>query len=126
MSSVKELEGACRCGAGGSRNGLLDILWSGEGRGEAARRKGLLEAKLAAPGEGARWPDCMRCDISKDSYDTTKTTPTRMDDGWVQGRDISEIETGLKRNNKGRLPAIAAGASDMIAWIKRRSFKGET
>jgi hypothetical protein len=57
MSSVKEFEGACRCGAGGSRNGLLDILWSGDGRGEAARRKGLLEAKLPAPGEGARWPD---------------------------------------------------------------------
>jgi hypothetical protein len=58
MSSVKASEGACRCGAGGSRKGLFDILWSGEGRGEAARRKGLLEAKLElAPGEGARWPD---------------------------------------------------------------------
>jgi hypothetical protein len=86
----------------------------------------LLEAKLAAPGEGARWPDCMRCDISKDSYDTTKTTLTRMDDGWVQGRDILDIETGLKRNNKGRLPDIAAGASDMIARFKRRITQGET
>jgi hypothetical protein len=30
----------------------------------------------------------------------------------------------LKRSNKGRLPGIAAGASDMIAGIKRGSLKG--
>lgn len=33
------------------------------------------------------------------------------------------IETGLKRNIKGRLPGMAAGASDMIAQLKRRSVK---
>ena len=33
------------------------------------------------------------------------------------------IETGLKRNKQGRLPGMAAGASDMIAQLKRRSLK---
>jgi hypothetical protein len=47
------------------------------------------------------------------------------DGQWLgAGAGYVDIETGLKRSNKGRLPGIAAGASDMIAGIKRGSLKG--
>lgn len=39
------------------------------------------------------------------------------------GAGYFDIETGLKRNTRGRLPGMAAGASDMIAQVKRRSLK---
>jgi hypothetical protein len=50
---------------------------------------------------------------------------TSEDDGrQPTGAGYFDIETGLKRNNKGRLPGIAAGASDMIAQFKRGSLEG--
>lgn len=39
------------------------------------------------------------------------------------GAGYSGIETGLKRKIRGRLPGMVAGASDMVAQLKRRSVK---